>query len=165
METRNSGTNVSASDTLTPVEAYACTKGQTACPQLSISGTVICDIGATVIFTNTAGFLSRFIEEAFTFAAYTNGSSNCAIDEPSGIMRCNWNAQPWCTPETTPPDHNITFVRDFVPIYSPTFWDTWAICTRLGSGDPWLCSPINKDNALKLTGNINLPRLTCDKNP
>lgn len=80
------------------------------------------------------GSASIKFEVAYTRVASLGTQSNCSVGP---IIICDLAVQAWCTPQSTPPDMDITAVRvEVYPIPPSPFYDAEGVLVSVNGG-PW----------------------------
>jgi hypothetical protein len=106
--------------------------------RVSETQTIYCPMVAQMV-VNTS-ILDFHVEIAATMAISTGGApTNCK--QLGGQTYCVFNAQPWCTDTTTPPDKNVIGVQWPLADGPKPFWLTFAACVSPNGHQPWGCTP------------------------
>jgi len=116
---------------------------------------ILCSFIGSIFFDT--GFLSRYIEEAYTRFKYTLTIG----PSPSGGVTVA--VVTWCNAASTPPDWATSTIANIGTVYP--FWDTIATCIRAPTTAPWSCWAPGTILGLPKIAGMDQPLATCTKNP
>lgn len=126
----------------------------------SYVGEINCSLAG--IFFST-GWISDYIEYAYTQSSFINVKDNCVTSNRTGITYCDYRVAPSCTPNTSPPDLNPTSVGGSDLFPDPLFYDIKGWGVRFSTSHPFVF--LNVDTYATEVYTSRLPAFCTKNNP